>query len=40
MSIPIQNLRVMAYLRQKFEQTEDAFTWSRRSGFSTLTRRR
>ncbi|WP_439612276.1 maleylacetoacetate isomerase [Reyranella sp.] len=27
---PIQNLRVMAYLRQKFEQTEEsAFTWSR-----------
>jgi len=27
---PIQNLRVMAYLRQKFEQTEEsAFAWSR-----------
>ncbi len=27
---PIQNLRVMAYLRQKFGQTEEsAFTWSR-----------
>ena len=27
---PIQNLRVMAYLRQKFDQTEEsAFTWSR-----------
>lgn len=27
---PIQNLRVMAYLRQKFEQTEEsAFGWSR-----------
>lgn len=27
---PIQNLRVMSYLRQKFEQTEEsAFTWSR-----------
>ena len=27
---PIQNLRVMAYLRQKFDQTEEsAFAWSR-----------
>lgn len=27
---PIQNLRVMSYLRQKFDQTEEsAFTWSR-----------
>ncbi len=27
---PIQNMRVMAYLRQKFDQTEEsAFTWSR-----------
>lgn len=34
---PIQNLRVMAYLRQKFDQTEEsAFAWSRHwieSGF-------
>ena len=43
---PIQNLRVMAYLRQKFDQTEEsAFTWSRHwieTGFdayeATLTR--
>ena len=35
---PIQNLRVMAYLRQKFGQTEEsAFTWSFMSAIRGLT---